>query len=165
MAYSELYLNYLKSDIWRKRRFAKLEQADNKCQYCGEKDSLQVHHLSYEHLGDEATNELLVLCTSCHWVADKIRKNPKSKLLEKLNKPLEKIAKKSKRERRMERRNARKLLDKTLHRNSRRSQNGNAARPPVAKGNRAVFVGGKDGGRWVAANDIPAGVASQNRNR
>ncbi|MCI5635466.1 MAG: hypothetical protein SO136_08625 [Sarcina ventriculi] len=33
---------------------------------CGARNKLQVHHLSYQHLGDELDCELMVLCHSCH---------------------------------------------------------------------------------------------------
>lgn len=37
-----------------------------KCAKCGARNKLQVHHLSYQHLGDELDCELMVLCHSCH---------------------------------------------------------------------------------------------------
>jgi 5-methylcytosine-specific restriction endonuclease McrA len=128
MQYSTLYIDYLKSPLWRQRCQAKLEQADNKCQYCGEKSYLQVHHITYEHLGNEQSNELVVLCTAHHWVADEIRRTGNMDLLKKFDKPFDKPHKPKKEKYKMnaheikilrrKKRHERKLLDKTLHRNT-----------------------------------------------
>lgn len=136
MQYTQSYTDYLHSNIWRQRRQAKLEQADNKCQYCGEKDYLQVHHLTYKHLGNEASNELVVLCPAHHWVADEIRKTGNKELLAKIDKPFEKTKHKKAKYKmnahelklwRRKQKRERKLLDKTLSRNPRRQQDGNTS--------------------------------------
>ncbi len=47
------------------------------CARCGRIKSaanLQVHHLTYERLGNELPSDLQVLCHACHWEADKERK-------------------------------------------------------------------------------------------
>lgn len=62
------YQDYLKSDYWKQRRLAALERAEYLCQLCGEHDSLEVHHLSYERLGNEDPNDLFVICKSHHWM-------------------------------------------------------------------------------------------------
>ena len=101
MKYSKKYLDYLGSVAWRRRRLAKLEEVRWKCQRCPETHGLQVHHLSYDNLGNEDTKELIVLCKACHWVADELRKNPKSKIGEKLYAPLRKTKKQLKQERKL----------------------------------------------------------------
>lgn len=68
------YQTYIHSEKWRVRRLSKLEQAKHKCEKCGERDGLSVHHLNYNSLGHEASEDLIVLCQSCHWLADEIRK-------------------------------------------------------------------------------------------
>jgi hypothetical protein len=88
-----LYETYIHSTQWRKRRYAKLEEAEYRCQYCGESDELSVHHLCYDHLGYEETNELVVLCPSCHWVADELRRNPYSDLWKRLTEKKYKVKK------------------------------------------------------------------------
>lgn len=74
--YSKQYLDYLNSDLWKQRRMALLEKAEFKCRACGENDCLEVHHLTYERLGNEDPNDLVVLCKSHHWMADKERQDP-----------------------------------------------------------------------------------------
>jgi 5-methylcytosine-specific restriction endonuclease McrA len=170
MQYSKQYTDYLQSNTWKQRRQAKLEQADNKCQYCGETAYLQVHHITYKNLGDEQSNELIVLCTAHHWVADEIRRTGNMALLTKIDKPFEKVTpqkeihKMTKREAKKllrKKKHERKLLDKTIHRNNRRPQNGNTTRPLMAKGNRAIFISGKDGGKWVIADDLTTRLANE----
>ena len=74
MTYSKEYTDYLHSSAWRARRAAKIEQAHHRCEHCKETDRLSVHHLTYERLGNEDPRDLVVLCESCHWVADELRK-------------------------------------------------------------------------------------------
>ncbi|WP_195926728.1 HNH endonuclease [Sarcina ventriculi] len=71
------YENYIHSNAWRKRRQQALYAGHNRCAMCGATTSLQVHHLTYKHLGHELDSELMVLCTSCHHKvhAQKRRKN------------------------------------------------------------------------------------------
>lgn len=54
------------SSKWRRRRARALMLGNYKCAKCGARNKLQVHHLSYQHLGDELDCELMVLCHSCH---------------------------------------------------------------------------------------------------
>jgi len=62
------YYEYLLSDLWGKRRYAALERADFKCELCGEIDSLEVHHKTYERLGNEDPSDLVVMCNGHHWI-------------------------------------------------------------------------------------------------
>ncbi|MBU5323600.1 MAG: hypothetical protein SO136_07015 [Sarcina ventriculi] len=62
----EKYENYIHSSKWRRRRARALMLGNYKCAKCGARNKLQVHHLSYQHLGDELDYELMVLCHSCH---------------------------------------------------------------------------------------------------
>jgi len=41
-------------------------KAGNKCQLCGFRYQLDVHHLSYKNLGNEKDEDLLVVCRRCH---------------------------------------------------------------------------------------------------
>jgi len=67
------YNAYMRSDEWRQVRQAALARAQQQCQECGERNRLEVHHLTYERLGRERPNDLRVLCDSCHEEADKTR--------------------------------------------------------------------------------------------
>ena len=61
------YKEYLQSDQWRELREAKLLDVDNTCEKCRRKSCLEVHHLSYERLGQERLSDLQVLCQNCHY--------------------------------------------------------------------------------------------------
>ena len=86
---SNYYHSYLQSSTWKARRKAKLQQAKYKCKRCGERIGLQVHHLNYDRLGDERTDDLIVLCRACHWVAD-IERNGDNELRKEYSKKREK---------------------------------------------------------------------------
>lgn len=62
----EFYLSYLNSSEWKTRRNHKLRSVNYRCEKCSSKRDLEVHHLSYEHVGHESDNELQVLCSTCH---------------------------------------------------------------------------------------------------
>lgn len=81
--YSKEYTEYLKSEAWNERRQARLQKAKYRCERCGERDKLDVHHRTYEHLFNEPLNDLIALCQSCHWAADEERRgniSPRNKL-------------------------------------------------------------------------------------
>lgn len=61
------YQTYLKSAHWQKVRRAALKRAGLRCQICNESGvQLDVHHRTYERLGNEFDSDLTVLCNSCH---------------------------------------------------------------------------------------------------
>lgn len=60
------YPRYLKTDAWRKRRTAALKAAGYRCQVCNARKSLEVHHRTYENIGNEQPGDLTVLCETCH---------------------------------------------------------------------------------------------------
>lgn len=60
------YDEYLSYTHWNTIRMLKLEEADFKCQLCGNEDKLNVHHNNYDNLFMEAKSDLIVLCESCH---------------------------------------------------------------------------------------------------
>lgn len=74
------YKTYLQSKKWRERRQAKLQQAKYRCEKCGEREGLEVHHKTYIRLGNEKSSDLIVLCKTCHWIADNMRKDSNFKL-------------------------------------------------------------------------------------
>jgi hypothetical protein len=68
------YRDHLKSANWKKLRKAKLAEAHGLCQRCGSGSGRrEVHHKSYERLGNERLDDLIVLCPECHAFEDKIR--------------------------------------------------------------------------------------------
>jgi 5-methylcytosine-specific restriction endonuclease McrA len=61
------YADYLRTDEWQYRRREMVKAAERKCQSCGRPSHLlNVHHLTYERLGNEDPDDLIVLCESCH---------------------------------------------------------------------------------------------------
>jgi hypothetical protein len=60
------YREYLKSPWWQAVRRRALALADHRCQDCGWRQGLEVHHRTYERLGQERMADLRVLCRGCH---------------------------------------------------------------------------------------------------
>lgn len=60
------YYEYLQSDHWQETRQQALDRAGNACQLCKSTDRLDVHHNTYERLGRELPQDLIVLCHDCH---------------------------------------------------------------------------------------------------
>jgi 5-methylcytosine-specific restriction endonuclease McrA len=56
----------MQSAGWRRRRSQAIRAAGRRCQEYGGGGPLDVHHLSYAHLGDERPWELAALCERCH---------------------------------------------------------------------------------------------------
>lgn len=61
----EYYKKYLK-DNWSKliKRFI---NENSSCSICKTKDKLTIHHKSYENLGKEIDDDVIVLCRKCHY--------------------------------------------------------------------------------------------------
>jgi hypothetical protein len=62
------YIAYIKSSAWQlsKARIATLHLDNFSCRMCGSNEELQVHHITYVHLGNETTDCLVTLCKECH---------------------------------------------------------------------------------------------------
>lgn len=60
------YADYLLTEHWQKMRLEALERASHRCQVCNSSTTLNVHHRTYERRGNELTEDLIVLCQSCH---------------------------------------------------------------------------------------------------
>lgn len=75
----EEYYEYLKSRQWQEKRTKRLLLDNFACQKCGEKKTnLQVHHITYENVGNEDIySDLITLCKSCH---EEIEKNKKQEV-------------------------------------------------------------------------------------
>jgi 5-methylcytosine-specific restriction endonuclease McrA len=43
-----------------------MARAWGKCERCGEKADLDLHHLHYRTVGEETTDDLMALCRPCH---------------------------------------------------------------------------------------------------
>ena len=64
--YKEAYHNYLDSDAWSVIRSIVLMKAGFKCEKCGEKEHLHIHHLNYSTVFNESLKDLVLLCRECH---------------------------------------------------------------------------------------------------
>lgn len=60
------YAEYLQTPWWKVRRNRALSRVKYCCERCQVNRELQVHHTSYERLGQEADEDLQVLCRGCH---------------------------------------------------------------------------------------------------
>lgn len=62
----KFYEEYIASPLWLSRREAALKRDRHLCQGCLSRRATQVHHLTYEHLGNELLWELASVCLDCH---------------------------------------------------------------------------------------------------
>jgi hypothetical protein len=60
------YEEYLRSPEWRRKKRKALERAGNRCHLCSTRWRLDVHHNTYERIGRERPEDLVVLCRLCH---------------------------------------------------------------------------------------------------
>lgn len=63
---SHSYQAYLQSPEWAARRQQKLAETGYRCQGCSDDERLEVHHLTYDRVGHERPQDLMVLCHLCH---------------------------------------------------------------------------------------------------
>jgi 5-methylcytosine-specific restriction endonuclease McrA len=64
---------YMKTTKWKKKRKAKLDQVGRRCERCGSVTGrIDVHHKTYERLGNERLEDLIVLCVRCHEIEDEL---------------------------------------------------------------------------------------------
>lgn len=63
---SLLYIVYLRSPLWRLRRRIWIVRAGGRCQRCGSRRRLTIHHRTYKRLGHERRADVAVLCWDCH---------------------------------------------------------------------------------------------------
>lgn len=61
-----VYKDYMHSDEWSKKRRERIEFDGYKCKLCGSAKNLNVHHITYDHLGFEPLDDLVTVCASCH---------------------------------------------------------------------------------------------------
>lgn len=60
------YKEYLKSSHWKETRKRMFILYNHKCGICDSKTKLNVHHKNYTNKGCEKSEDLIVLCQSCH---------------------------------------------------------------------------------------------------
>ncbi len=64
--HSLLYATYLRSPLWRLRRRIWIVKAHGRCERCGSRRRLTIHHRTYVRLGRERRRDVSVLCWDCH---------------------------------------------------------------------------------------------------
>lgn len=60
------YQDYLQSFEWQIKRQQVIDIWGGRCALCNSGGSLEVHHRTYERLGNERLTDLLPLCDDCH---------------------------------------------------------------------------------------------------
>lgn len=60
------YNRYLKSPEWQQKRQAVIRRAEGRCELCGMRKPIQVHHLTYARMRHELPEDLAALCFDCH---------------------------------------------------------------------------------------------------
>lgn len=60
------YGQYLASREWALRKQAVARRSGGTCERCLRNPANQVHHLTYEHLGNEPLEDLQHVCRPCH---------------------------------------------------------------------------------------------------
>lgn len=65
-AWLEKYTKYLQSPEWREKRKLVMLRAQGICEGCRKANATEVHHLTYERLGDEMLFDLVAICKMCH---------------------------------------------------------------------------------------------------
>jgi len=63
-----IYEDYMQSMAWYRKKKKIYERANGKCERCGSNFRVEVHHLSYENIGNEKDGDLIVLCRKCHMI-------------------------------------------------------------------------------------------------
>lgn len=65
-AHRAAYAAYLTTPQWKERRAQALRRARHKCSMCSRKRGLETHHRTYERIGEELPEDLIVICRQCH---------------------------------------------------------------------------------------------------
>lgn len=60
------YNTYLQTTEWHAIRDKVLKRCNNWCEGCDRRPAVHVHHLTYDHVGNELLFELVGVCQFCH---------------------------------------------------------------------------------------------------
>lgn len=60
------YKRYLNTKKWKDKRIELFNIRGEKCEKCGSKNDLHIHHLTYENIFNEKLEDLQILCKFCH---------------------------------------------------------------------------------------------------
>ena len=59
-------ITYLASTKWKQLKSLRALLANSKCEYCDATNNLELHHITYAHLGNENIKDVVLLCSVCH---------------------------------------------------------------------------------------------------
>lgn len=62
----ERYEAYRRTASWQRRRQCVFTRARGTCEVCGVQNAVEVHHLTYERVGQEMLSDLVAVCRACH---------------------------------------------------------------------------------------------------
>ena len=65
-AWDQQHKEVLQSNEWKIKRQKVIKRCNNICEGCGSNPVEEVHHLTYDRLGEEFLFQLLGLCKNCH---------------------------------------------------------------------------------------------------
>jgi 5-methylcytosine-specific restriction endonuclease McrA len=74
----ELYNLYLASPEWNSKKIRVRARDYGRCQLCNSDRFLDIHHLTYNRVGDEALFDLVTLCRNCHDEEEALKKESKN---------------------------------------------------------------------------------------
>lgn len=63
---SSAYLRRIHSAEWKVFRMTIMAQRGAKCEQCPSVRNIQLHHMTYERLGNELPQDVMLLCDDCH---------------------------------------------------------------------------------------------------
>lgn len=66
VVWEECYARYLKSSEWKERRDLVMLRAQGICEGCRRRKATEVHHTTYENVGEELLFQLVAVCRECH---------------------------------------------------------------------------------------------------
>lgn len=69
------YYAYINGPVWKQRRASFLMRRGKKCEACGHTGIMEVHHRTYDRMGQERDSDLAVLCDPCHTVVHQLHKS------------------------------------------------------------------------------------------
>lgn len=72
---SESYYAHICSDKWKAFRHSIIMDRGKKCERCGSKGRIHLHHKTYARFGFELPDDVQLLCPVCHKQADRSRKH------------------------------------------------------------------------------------------
>lgn len=64
--FDDEYGTYLRSSEWANKRRLVMKRCGGICEGCMANPATQVHHLTYDHVGNELLFELVGICRECH---------------------------------------------------------------------------------------------------